>query len=147
KDKQELAAKIRTDFKTLYEAIPKELTLITPDVKGKMVRLKPLALNEMETNPSPDKLAEIIFTSGTSGNPKGVGKTHANMAFTAESVSRELDKFIKPEDTILLGLPLFHIFGKAVMLTGINRQAPMVMLPSLSAALKDKESLDNVMKT
>jgi|GEM_PF-6678001 len=146
-DKKELATKIRSDFKTLFQAMPKDLQLITPKAKTKLMRTTPLAMDELRVKPNPASLAEIIFTSGTSGLPKGVDKTHANMTFTTQSVSKALDGLIGPKDTILLGLPLFHIFGKATMLTGINRQTPMVLLPSLSAALKDENSLNNVMKT
>lgn len=147
KDKRDLSAKIRKDFKTIYEALPSQLKIITPQAKNRLVRNKPLAEKELVLKPDAGALAEIIFTSGTSGNPKGVGITHGNMEFTTQSVSKALNKLIRPDDTILLGLPLFHIFGKAVMLTGMNKEASMVMLPSLSAALKDDESIRKVMKT
>lgn len=146
-DQKELAAKIRSDFKTLFEALPKDLQLITPKTKARLMRTKPLGVDDLRRQPDPESLAEIIFTSGTSGLPKGVNKTHRNMAFTTDSVSKALNTLIGPNDTILLGLPLFHIFGKATMLTGLNRQTPMVLLPSLSAALKDENSLNDVMKT
>ena len=55
----------------------------------------------------PDDLAEIMFTSGTTGDPKGVMLTHRNITTNAQSVSRI---FVGREsDRILSLLPLSHM--------------------------------------
>ena len=55
----------------------------------------------------PDDLAEIMFTSGTTGDPKGVMLTHRNIVSNAESVSQI---FVGREsDSILSLLPLSHM--------------------------------------
>jgi long-chain acyl-CoA synthetase len=57
-----------------------------------------------------DDTAVILYTSGTTGQPKGAELTHANLLRTAE-VSRNLYGF--DEDAVTLGaLPLFHSFGQ-----------------------------------
>jgi long-chain acyl-CoA synthetase len=57
-----------------------------------------------------DDTAVILYTSGTTGQPKGAELTHANLVRNAQE-SRNL--FGKGEDAIVLGaLPLFHSFGQ-----------------------------------
>ena len=65
-----------------------------------------------ETKISPDTLAAIVYTSGTTGKSKGVMLTHGNLAADAVNSSKSL--FV-PEGTILL-LPLHHTFG---MMAGV----------------------------
>ncbi|GGN22462.1 long-chain-fatty-acid--CoA ligase [Streptomyces fuscichromogenes] len=63
-----------------------------------------------------DDTALLLYTSGTTGRPKGVELTVANLAFTAEAFRRQLS--LTPDDRFATGLPLFHIFGQAVCLNG-----------------------------
>lgn len=57
-----------------------------------------------------DQLASIVYTSGTSGKPKGVMLTHEN--FLAEEKAL-MDRIrLKQEDTVLGFLPLAHILGR-----------------------------------
>jgi long-chain acyl-CoA synthetase len=57
-----------------------------------------------------DDVAVQPYTSGTTGNPKGVLLTHENLLTTIESYSSG-GLPIDPDDSVLLILPLFHIFG------------------------------------
>jgi len=59
-----------------------------------------------------DDLCTIVYTSGTTGNPKGVTLTHGNFAFEANAV---LILGIGPADCQLLFLPLAHIFAKVMV--------------------------------
>ena len=63
-----------------------------------------------------DSLATIIFSSGSTGEPKGVMLTHANITADVESFHRGLR--ILPEDRMLGTLPFFHSFGYTVSLWG-----------------------------
>jgi long-chain acyl-CoA synthetase len=56
--------------------------------------------------------ASFLYTSGTTGNPKGVVLTHGNWVYEAEAVS-EL-KIIQSDDLVLLFLPMAHSFAKAI---------------------------------
>ncbi len=62
----------------------------------------------------PSDLAGIIFSSGSTGDPKGVMLTHANLSANAESVIQAIDP--GPGDQILGILPFFHSFGFTVTL-------------------------------
>ncbi|MEU9091058.1 long-chain fatty acid--CoA ligase [Streptomyces sp. NPDC048428] len=77
--------------------------------------------------------AVILYTSGTTGRPKGAELTHRNMAMNA-MVSDRL--FTAAEDEVMLAsLPLFHAFGQsAVMNMGLLRGATLVLQPRFDAA-------------
>ena len=61
-----------------------------------------------------DDLATVIFSSGSTGEPKGVMLTHGNIAANAESMIQAAG--IEPRDRLLGVLPLFHSFGYTVTL-------------------------------
>jgi acyl-[acyl-carrier-protein]-phospholipid O-acyltransferase/long-chain-fatty-acid--[acyl-carrier-protein] ligase len=62
----------------------------------------------------PDDLATIIFSSGSTGEPKGVMLTHKNIAANVESMIQAIDP--RPSDRLLGVLPFFHSFGFTVTL-------------------------------
>jgi long-chain acyl-CoA synthetase len=58
----------------------------------------------------PDDVASLLYTSGTTADPKGVMLTHANLLAEAEAVFAWAH--IGPEDAILGVLPLFHVLSQ-----------------------------------
>lgn len=63
-----------------------------------------------DIDPSEDVFS-ILYTSGTTGRPKGAMLTHQNFIYSAE-VSNERLK-CTPEDVFLIAVPVFHVFGMA----------------------------------
>jgi acyl-[acyl-carrier-protein]-phospholipid O-acyltransferase/long-chain-fatty-acid--[acyl-carrier-protein] ligase len=61
-----------------------------------------------------DDIATVIFSSGSTGDPKGVMLTHRNLAANVESVIQAISP--GPKDRILGILPFFHSFGYTVTL-------------------------------
>ena len=59
--------------------------------------------------PSPDDIALVLQTSGTTSRPKTVPLTHANLAVSAANIAASLA--LAPADRGLLAMPLFHIHG------------------------------------
>jgi acyl-[acyl-carrier-protein]-phospholipid O-acyltransferase/long-chain-fatty-acid--[acyl-carrier-protein] ligase len=59
-----------------------------------------------------EDLATVIFSSGSTGEPKGVMLSHRNLAANVESVIQAID--VGPKDRLLGILPLFHSFGYTV---------------------------------
>src|SRR5262249_13037182 len=61
-----------------------------------------------------DQLATVIFSSGSTGEPKGVMLTHGNIAANAESIVQATS--LNKNDRLLGVLPFFHSFGYTVTL-------------------------------
>jgi acyl-[acyl-carrier-protein]-phospholipid O-acyltransferase / long-chain-fatty-acid--[acyl-carrier-protein] ligase len=61
-----------------------------------------------------DTTAVVMFTSGSTGEPKGVMLTHRNILSNAHQVGRQLE--FAPDDVVLGILPFFHCFGYTVTL-------------------------------
>lgn len=65
-------------------------------------------------DPGQDQVAVVLYTTGTTGQPKGVMLTHGNLLFAAQA-SADLRR-LTPEDRVYGALPLTHVFGLASML-------------------------------
>ncbi|MBZ5601920.1 MAG: AMP-binding protein [Acidobacteriia bacterium] len=79
---------------------------------GDVVRFEPAAVFD-------DDLAEIVFTSGTTGEPKGVLITHGNLAAQLAPIEQQFGpyrKYVRPFRPlrILNLLPMSHLFGQAL---------------------------------
>ncbi|KIH96523.1 acyl-CoA synthetase [Streptomonospora alba] len=76
-----------------------------------------------------DDTAVILYTSGTTGRPKGAELTHQNMLLNA-MVNDELVPSYGGEDSTMAVLPLFHSFGQSsIMNAGLRRGAKLVLMP------------------
>lgn len=90
----------------------------------------PLAL---ELDPR-EAVAAILYTSGTTGRPKGAMLTHGNLVANSASVVAALG--IGREDRLLVVLPLFHAFAATVgMLTPLLHGCALVSVPRFDPKL------------
>ncbi len=79
--------------------------------------------------------AVVLYTSGTTGKPKGAELTHINMVLNAVTANRLFDSNPIRHDTFLATLPLFHSFGQTVVMNaGLSVGATLVLLPRFEAA-------------
>lgn len=76
----------------------------------------------------PDDTAVILYTSGTTGRPKGAELTHFNLFYNADYVNSRL--LAGPKKTALCVLPLFHSFGQTVIQNATLRGGgTLVLMP------------------
>ena len=87
-------------------------------------------------NAGSDDPAMLVFTSGTTGRPKGVMLTHANLLSSAEAL--RIAWRWKPTDRLVLSLPLFHMHGLGV---GVH----VTLLTGASAVIIPRFSVDDVL--
>ena len=83
---------------------------------------------------TPDEIALLQYTGGTTGRPKGAMLSHANLAANAQQVDA-IDPFERTEPDIIMGaLPLFHVFANTCVLNrSIVRGATIAMVPRFDA--------------
>ncbi len=93
---------------------------------------RPSAFDSVRTSPA--DTAVILYTSGTTGRPKGAELSHANILLNAVAVMRLFGEHPQGHDRILVVLPLFHTFGQTVQLVaGFLQAASLVLLPRFEA--------------
>ncbi|WP_437377519.1 AMP-binding protein [Inquilinus limosus] len=79
----------------------------------------------------PDDPACLFYTSGTTGPPKGVPLTHANIVFQLNAVIAA--RLVRPGDRVLLPLPLHHVYPFVLaMLAPLALGLPIVMPSTLT---------------
>lgn len=93
---------------------------LTPDTPAQPVLAVELVDAEPGATPGttrdPHDVAQLLYTSGTTGRPKGAMQTHANLMANARTVRQRLG--VVPADRTLIVAPLFHATGIASQLVG-----------------------------
>jgi len=79
--------------------------------------------------------ATIVYTSGTTGVPKGAVLTHDNLTFTAQSVYHSF--YSKEGDVTLLFLPLAHVFARTCVFTALYMGATTVFARRMDTIAED----------
>lgn len=95
-----------------------DVTILTIDELRK--RGEGITVSEQEAKsrmPKSDDVNCIMYTSGSTGNPKGVVITHSNLMAVLGGVYKLLKHQLRPDDTFLAFLPLAHIMEYVVELT------------------------------
>ncbi|MFD5447512.1 AMP-dependent synthetase/ligase [Streptomyces sp. NPDC127100] len=85
---------------------------------------------------SPSTLATLIYTSGTTGRPKGCVLTHGNFFAEVDNAIELLYPVFKAqtdEPSILLFLPMSHVFGRMVAVACVRARVRLGHAPSLQA--------------
>lgn len=78
--------------------------------------------------PDPEKLAVLLYTSGTSGRPRAAMLTHRALLANVEQVATVEPPMISADDVVLGVLPLFHVYGLGAVLGGVIRHRAKLVL-------------------
>ncbi|SEL75158.1 AMP-dependent synthetase/ligase [Streptacidiphilus jiangxiensis] len=71
------------------------------------------AIEERRATLGPDTVATIVYTSGTTGRPKGCMLTHANFMAELGNITQRLEPLFRPgHSSVLLFLPQAHVLGR-----------------------------------
>ncbi|KQW40646.1 AMP-binding protein [Rhizobacter sp. Root404] len=115
----------------LLAGLDRDVAVIVADPDG--AQLPGEAAEAALPAPAPDAVALLMYTSGTTGVPKGVMLTQANLAANAQAISAEHG--LTAADRVLAVLPLYHINAFAVtMLAPLAHGGSLAMPPKFSAA-------------
>ena len=108
---------------------PVAVMVCDPDAPAPPVAAAPNGTDALLPPPTPGALALLMYTSGTTGVPKGVMLSHANLAANALAIG--VEHALSPQDRVLAVLPLYHINAFAVTML-----APLATGGSLAIASK-----------
>ena len=121
-------------IETCRHVIAAGTTASTPGVSSFDQLLAAAAPCEQVTATNGDDTAVVLFTSGTTGKPKGAELSHLNLMLNALFFRAELIS-LSPDTVALCALPLFHIFGQTGMQNAVLAAGgTIVLMPRFEAA-------------
>jgi long-chain acyl-CoA synthetase len=83
-------------------------------------------------------LATIVYTSGSTGVPRGCRLTHGNLLFESSAVAHVLGDLLEAEDpATLLVLPLAHVLTRVVQVTALRQGVRLGYLPDMGRLLDE----------
>jgi len=101
---------------------------------GDLLRAQPLPAQP--PGPGADDVALLLYTSGTSGTPKGVPLRHRNIVANCAQGVAWIPELRHGYEVVLSSLPLFHAYGLTIgVLAGIRIGAELVLLPKPDTTL------------
>ncbi|WP_160724084.1 o-succinylbenzoate--CoA ligase [Bacillus sp. USDA818B3_A] len=106
--------------KDIQNEIPTLMTITIPDL-AQIVPENPVIQEELTLT----DICTIMYTSGTTGNPKGVIQTYGNHWWS--STGSALNLGIMEEDCWLCSVPLFHISGFSILMRSVIYGMPLVL--------------------
>lgn len=113
-----------SDYDLIYSPLPLSRT----DINQRIPSVWPTLPDRPTLRPrtiDPNSVQSILFTSGTSGQPKGAQITYGNLYASAKASAERLG--VEPDDRWLAPLPLYHAGGMSVVWRSVLYRTAMVL--------------------
>lgn len=111
-------------YTVLSDGVKEKAKLFTHVLAGSSKTVEPVAVHTDDT-------AVILYTSGTTGHPKGAMLTHGNLYSNARDVGNYLQ--MSGEDRVIATLPVFHVFALTVVVNApLMKGATILLEPRFS---------------
>ncbi|MGH3863878.1 AMP-dependent synthetase/ligase [Actinokineospora sp.] len=112
------------------EAAVDELTAAGAEVSENTANERRLAVRSSDT-------ATLVYTSGTTGRPKGVELTHRNLLAEIRADIAAFPQLMRPSNAMLVFLPLAHVFARAIALCCVYSRTTLGHLPDVRDLVAD----------
>ncbi|EPZ15060.1 hypothetical protein M622_16990 [Thauera terpenica 58Eu] len=114
---------------------PAATTIAFDSTSGEETELSRRLADCSEVDPAlpvrPEDTALLLYTSGTTGQPKGVQLTHGGINFMRLCEHLESAFSWQPDDVMMFIMPNFHLVGTGLSLQGLYNGVPLTILPGL----------------
>jgi len=128
------AASVRHVYATAGSAVPPEFSDL-----GETMRAS--APEPKTASTTPEDLAALVYTSGTTGEPKGVMHSHGALAFSVDSIAQYLR--LGADDRILNVLPMAFTYGLSQLLLTVRLGATLLLERSFAFPAKTLSRMRN----
>ncbi len=88
----------------------------------------------------PDTLATLVYTSGTTGRPKGCMLTHGNFMFEIDVTVQALDELFDVGSSTLLFLPMAHVLARVVQIGAVRTRTRLAHAADVTHLGRDLET-------
>lgn len=120
----EVSPDVGERFAALTDMVKSKVKLFSSIIATGRPDVQPVAVEENET-------AIILYTSGTTGHPKGAMLTHGNLFSNARDVADYLG--FSEDDRVVATLPVFHVFALTVVVNApLLKGATILLVPRFS---------------
>jgi len=94
-------------------------------------------LHDRRREVSADELATIVYTSGTTGRPKGVELTHRNLLAEIRADIEAFPQLMEQGNSLLCFLPLAHVLARAIAVTALSARVTLGHTPDVKNLVAD----------
>ncbi|MBE8518696.1 long-chain fatty acid--CoA ligase [Amycolatopsis sp. H6(2020)] len=94
-------------------------------------------LHDRRREVSADELATIVYTSGTTGRPKGVELTHRNLLAEIRADIEAFPQLMEQGNSLLCFLPLAHVLARAIAVTALTARVTLGHTPDVKNLVAD----------
>jgi long-chain acyl-CoA synthetase len=94
-------------------------------------------MHEMRRGVRADMTATLVYTSGTTGRPKGVELTHRNLLAEVRADIQAFPELLRAGNSMLVFLPLAHVFARAIAICCVYARTTLGHLPDVKTLVRD----------